>query len=273
MRIDSHQHFWLYDEQEFSWIADNALQRDFLPGDLLPELTSLGYQHTVAVQARESLLENKFLLDLAGQFPFIAGVVGWVDLFSELAEDELAAYSEHEKFVGVRLISQGQAIGYFENPGLLAGIKLLKRHEFTYDILVYSDQMVEAVEFARKFPDQMFILDHLGKPRIRDAERATWAESIRDMGKLDNVFCKFSGMVTEALPRWSEADLRYYAEIVLEAFGPKRVMIGSDWPVCLSRGAYAEIMGAQENLVASLSKDEQQEVLGGTAIRAYRLKT
>lgn len=274
MRIDAHQHYWLYNEQEFGWLDDSMakLRRDFLPADVKPELDSLGYEGCVAVQARESLHENTFLLDLADRFSFIRGVVGWVDVASDACQIQLENFTTRKKLVGVRAIAQGQEEGFFLRPSFLEGIALLESFSMTYDILIFPNQLVEATQFVRRFSNQPFVLDHMAKPEIRKKQREPWASGIKELAKAENVWCKVSGLVTEAdLRFWSSDDLRFYVDTVLEAFGPKRLMIGSDWPVCLAAGEYQTVIQAQETLVANLSAAEQALVLGENARGFYRL--
>jgi L-fuconolactonase len=271
MKVDSHQHFWLYDLVQFDWLEEDGQKRDFLPPDLEPELLASGYDASVAVQARESLDENVFLLDLAARFPRIAGVVGWVDFHALDVQDQLAELASHPKAVGVRPITQGKPQGYLLESTFLSSVRKVEQFELAYDVLIYSNQMVEAAKFVGKFPSQRFVLDHLGKPRIRDGERSSWLGALRELAKCDNLWCKLSGLVTEASPHWQEEDLKFYADSALETFGPRRLMIGSDWPVCLSRGDYGRVMSVQEGLLGDLSESEKDCVLGRNAIEFYRL--
>ncbi len=272
MKVDSHQHFWLYEPVQFDWLEDASQKRDFLPPDLEPELLSLRYDASIAVQARESLDENLFLLDLADRFPFVAGVVGWVDLVAPDVQDHLAQFAASPKAVGIRAITQGKPQGYLLDSSFLSGMRAIEQFGLAYDVLVFSNQMVEAAEFVRMFPNQRFVLDHLGKPRIRDGEKEPWHGALKELGKCDNLWCKFSGLVTEASTHWQEEDLRFYADAALEAFGTERLMIGSDWPVCLSRGSYKYVMDVQERLLGMLSESERNGVLGENAIEFYRLE-
>lgn len=272
MKVDSHQHFWLYDPVAFDWLEDDGQKRDFLPPNLDPELLASGYGASVAVQARESLDENVFLLDLAARFPFVAGVVGWVDFHAPDVEEQLASLASNPRAVGIRPITQGKPQGYLLDSDFLSGVRAVERFGLAYDVLIFSNQMVEAAEFVRHFPNQRFVLDHLGKPRIRDGERDSWLSALRELARCENLWCKFSGLVTEAGRHWQEEDMRFYAESALETFGPKRLMIGSDWPVCLSRGSYNRVMEVQEGLLSNLSETERNQVLGENAVEFYKLK-
>ena len=274
VKIDSHQHYWLYEEKYFGWLEGPylPLRRDFLPADVQPEMESLAYGGAVAVQAREVLDENTFLLDLAARFPQVVGVVGWVDLRSEACEVQLEHFASNPKFKGVRHIAQGQPAGFFEEPSFLQGVSLLSKYKLTYDILVYENQIEEATRFAKRFPNQRFVLDHGGKPPIASGRHAGWEKDFREMAKLDNVYCKLSGLATEAdLNHWNAESLERYVSVLLEAFGPNRLMIGSDWPVCLAAGDYETVVLALEQLIGKLSRYEQWLVLGGTAAKFYGL--
>jgi L-fuconolactonase len=276
VRIDSHQHFWVYRPQTHAWISDDmaVLKRDFLPPDLAPLLAAAGLDGCVAVQASQSLDETRFLLDLARRHPFVKAVVGWVDLVSPVLESQLESFASDPAFRGVRHVAQDELDDRFlARDDVVRGISTLVRHGLTYDILVYARQLPAAVELARRLPDQPFVVDHVAKPEIRAGRLEGWREGIRDLAALPNVTCKLSGIVTEAhWDRWIPADLRPFLEVVLEAFGPARLMIGSDWPVCLLAADYAAVIGLVGDFIATLSADEQAAILGGTAARFYRIE-
>lgn len=272
--IDTHQHYWIYDAVEYEWIDATmaTLQRDFLPGDVKQEMDRAGVAASVAVQARQSLEETRFLLELADAHSFIAGVVGWVDLQADDAEARLERVTAHPKLVGLRHIVQAEPPGFLDRPRFRDGVARLERHGLTYDILVYARQLPEAVRFARAFPRQPFVLDHLGKPDIRGNGFAAWRRDFDALAALPNVTCKLSGLVTEADWRqWTPAQLRPYLDAALEAFGPARLMMGSDWPVCLVAGRYDDVVALVRDALAEYSDDEQEQVLGGTARRIFRL--
>ena len=275
MIVDSHQHFWRYDGKEYDWIGDElvALRRDFLPPDLGRELGAAGVDAVVSVQARQTLGETRWLLELGGANAFVAGVVGWVPLVSPAVADTLAELAEDARLCGVRHVLQGEADPDFAARGdFNRGVAALRGLGLAYDILVYERQLPMATALVDRHPDQVFVVDHVAKPRIRDAVVSPWRERLRELARRPNVFCKLSGMVTEADPRsWTRASLEPYAEVVLSAFGPSRVMFGSDWPVCLAACSYSRWLATVRELCAGLSAGERESVLGGTARRAYAL--
>lgn len=275
MRIDAHQHFWRYSAEEYDWIDDSmaVLRRDFLPKDLKPELEALGFDACIAVQARQTLDETRWLLKLADENPFIAGVVGWVDLRAENALDHLATFACNPKFVGVRHIIQTEHDERFLlRPDFLRGIAALQEFDLTYDILIYPRHLAVATEFVSRFPDQRFVLDHLAKPFIRAQSIEPWATHLRELAKFPNVFCKLSGMVTEAdWKSWKPHHFKRYIETAMEAFGPDRLMIGSDWPVCKVAGSYFAVMSLVIEFLQCQPTETSEKILGGTAQRIWRL--
>jgi L-fuconolactonase len=276
MRIDAHQHFWRYRPETHAWIGDSmaVLKRDFLPGDLEPLLRDAGFDGCVAVQAAHSLDETRFLLGLADRHPFVRGVVGWVDLVSPDLDRQLESFAPHPRFRGVRHIAQDEPDDAWLSRGdVVRGISRLSGYGLTYDILVYARQLPAAVELARRLPDQPFVLDHVAKPEIRAARLEPWRRDLRLLASLPHVFCKLSGLVTEAeWDGWTPESIRPYMDVALEAFSPDRLMIGSDWPVCLLGGQYPRVVGLARDFVSMLSASEQAAVLGGTAARFYRLR-
>ena len=281
MNIDSHQHFWSYSATEYPWIGAGMerLARDYLPVDLEAAAAAAGISGTVAVQARQTLEETRWLLKLAERHPLIRGVVGWVDLRSPDFGDQLATFTAREKFVGVRHVVQDEPDPRFLlGEEFLRGLKQLHPLGLTYDLLLYPQQLPAAVELVASLPEQPFVLDHLAKPRIatwtQSADRHAWQHDIEALAKHTNVCCKLSGLVTEAVWRqWRSADFTPYLDIALAAFGPDRLMFGSDWPVCLLSGDYAEVAGIISDLCGQLSPDEQAAIWGGTATRFYGLDT
>lgn len=273
MRIDAHQHFWRYRRETHGWISDAmaVLKRDFLPSELEPLLRAQGFDGCVAVQAAQTLEETRFLLELAERHPFVRAVVGYVDLVSPDLERQLESLARHPRFRGVRHIAQDEPDDrWLARPDVVAGIGALRRHGLTYDILVYARQLPAAVELVRQLPDQPFVLDHLGKPEVRSGRLEPWRSELRRLAAHANVSCKLSGLVTEAdWAAWAAGDLRPYLEVALEAFGPGRMMIGSDWPVCLLAGDYARVIGLARDFVGSLSADEQAAIFGTNALRFY----
>lgn len=274
MRVDAHQHFWTYSDEEFGWINDAmaVIRRDFLPGDLLPLLDQANVDATVAVQACQSLEETDWLLKLAGEHDWIAGVVGWVPLASPQAEEVLERLSANTKFKGVRHVLQGEADEYMEREDFNLGLALLRRYSLTYDVLVLERQLPAAIKLVDRHPDQPFVLDHVAKPFIAAHELEPWQTHIRELARRPHVACKLSGMVTEAdFKTWTMDDLRPYVETVLEEFGPKRLMFGSDWPVCTVASSYTHWVSCVHAFLGELSIDEQEMVLGRNAENFYKL--
>jgi L-fucono-1,5-lactonase len=276
MHIDAHQHFWIYDPREYGWIDETMtpLRRDFLPADLQCELEPEGFQGSVAVQARQSLQETRWLLELAGQSPFILGVVGWVDLRSPQVREDLQALARNPKLVGIRHIVQSEADDRFLlQPDFLRGISLLAEFDLAYDILIYPKHLPVAAEFVPRFPKQRFVLDHLAKPEIKSGTINAWKKGIAELAAYPNVYCKLSGLVTEAdWTHWKPEDMRPYLDVALEYFGANRLMIGSDWPVCTLAGSYSRVMGVVKDCLTGHSEHEREAILGGNAKRFWRLK-
>lgn len=275
MRLDAHQHFWTYSAAEYPWIGPGMerLARDYSPADLEAVAGPAGVGGSVAVQARQSLDETRWLLALADRHPAIRGVVGWVDLRGERVAEDLALFAPHERFVGVRHVAQDEPDPRFLlGEAFVEGIRTLRRFGLTYDLLVYPRQLPAAVELAGLVPEQPFVLDHLAKPRIAAGEIVAWRRDVEALARHPNVSCKLSGLVTEAAwGGWRRADFTPYLEIALAAFGPERLMFGSDWPVCLVAGEYADVVGIVEDAVASLAPTEQAHIWGDTARRVYGL--
>jgi L-fuconolactonase len=275
MKVDAHQHFWQYNPTEYGWIGPEMeiLKKDCLPADLAPLLQAAGIRGTVAVQARQTLAETERLLELADRFPFIKGVVGWVDLRGPELRSQLERFCTHPKFRGVRHVVQDEPDDQFMlRQEFVNGIKLLAQFDLTYDILIFPKHLAAACELVRNFPHQPFVLDHIAKPFIKDGKIAPWDVDIRRLATFPNVFCKVSGMVTEAdWQQWQPADFRPYLDVVFEAFGPRRIMFGSDWPVCTLAGTYAQVVKLISDYTGRLSETEQADVWGETAVRFYGL--
>ncbi|MCY2952573.1 MAG: amidohydrolase family protein [Planctomycetota bacterium] len=273
MRIDAHQHFWEYSPRQHVWMTEemSALKRDYLPEDLQPLLTEAGFPGTIAVQARQLPEETGWLLKLADQFEFIRGVVGWVDLRSSQVERELARYAQHAKFRGVRHVVHDEADDQFMLlPEFQRGIGQLRKFGLTYDLLLFPRHLRVAAELAAQFPSQAFVLDHIAKPAIRQRQVSPWEEDLRKLAGFPNVWCKLSGMVTEAnWKQWQSDDFRRYLDIVIEVFGTDRVMIGSDWPVCTLSGDYRSVMGIVIDYVQQYSPAVREGILGGNCARFY----
>ena len=276
MHIDAHQHFWRYDRREYGWIDDSmaVLRRDFLPADLKPELDRSGFQGCIAVQARQTLEETRWLLELAERAPFIFGVVGWVDLRSPRLPFELKSFAGKSKLVGVRHIVQSEPDERFLlQPDFLRGIAMLEEFDLAYDILIYPRHLPVAAEFVARFPRQRFVLDHLAKPPIKSGAVDVWARRIRELASFPNLFCKVSGLVTEAdWQSWTPEDMRPYLDVAFECFGPSRLMIGSDWPVCSAAAPYSRVMDVVTDYLNKYAAEEKDAVLGGNAATFWRLK-
>lgn len=275
MLIDSHQHFWRYDPVRDSWITDAmaVLKRDFLPEELIQQMRTIGIERCIAVQTDQSEAETRFLLDLAETYLEIGGVVGWVDLRADEIVERLENLSRFKKLRGFRHILQAELEDDFMlREDFLRGIGALARHSFTYDILIYPRHLPVATQLVRKFPAQKFVVDHLAKPAIKENKIEDWARDIRALAANPNVYCKLSGMVTEADWRfWTEADLKPYLDVVFAAFGIDRLMFGSDWPVCLVAASYAKVKDTIENYSRDLSQSEKAKIFGLNAARFYCL--
>jgi len=274
-RIDAHHHLWLYSKEEYGWITGNmaSIARDFLPQDLQQVLFSSVINGTVAVQARQTLEETQSLLDFAQEFPVIRGVVGWAPIASPEFPEVLERFQHFEKLKGFRHVVQDEPDDAFLlRPDFNQGIALFQKHGLIYDILIFERQLPAAISFVDRHPAQVFVLDHIAKPRIRDRAIEPWRSYIRELARRENVFCKLSGIVTEAdWAEWRPADLRPYFEVVLEAFSPKRLMAGSDWPVCLLASTYQNWFSTLREFISPLSTTEQEMILGGVAGEAYSL--
>jgi L-fuconolactonase len=276
MIVDAHQHFWKFDAARHQWITDEmkVLKRDFLPKDLRPIYNKLNIGGCIAVQADESDTETAFLLTLATENNFIEGVVGWIDPKDNLLEEKLNQYSTQTLLKGFRNIIQGKPDDfYFTNPEFHQFLKKLKFYNFTYDILVYENQLRATIKCTEQFPDQKFILDHCGKPNIKAKNYKDWASQIKILASNPNVYCKLSGLVTEAnLNSWSYDDLMPYMEIAAEYFGSDRLCFGSDWPVCLLASDYERLYDVTNKFVNQLSSKEQENILGINVCRFYGIK-
>jgi len=275
IKIDSHQHFWKFDPVRDSWIGANmgAIQRDFMPADLKPILNKYGIDGCVSVQADQSEAETEFLLALAENNDFIKGVVGWVDLMAADAGKRVEYFSRFNKLKGFRHVLQGEEDrALMLNPKFMDGVRALKRHDLAYDILIFPDQLGYTNQFVKNFSGQRFVIDHIAKPDIKNKNIDKWEMGIRAIAKYENVWCKVSGMITEAdWYAWVLADFYPYLDVIFDAFGAKRVMFGSDWPVCNVAGGYQQMLSVVKNYVSKLSEDEQARFWGLNAIEFYKL--
>jgi L-fuconolactonase len=274
-KIDSHHHLWRYNPGEYDWINDRmaVLKRDFLPVDLHAAMTERGISGAVSVQARQSLDETWSLLKFADENDFIRAVVGWVPLTDPDLQRLLPTIAEDRKLRGVRHVLQDEPDeNYMLGDDFNRGIEALRPFHLVYDILIHERHLPQSIEFVDRHPEQVFVLDHVAKPRIGEGILSPWRENMLELTRRPNVYCKISGMVTEAdWSRWTPADLRPYIDTAIEAFGPRRIMFGSDWPVCLLAASYAAWHDLVATAICELSTDEQARIWSGTAIEAYRL--
>lgn len=275
MIIDSHHHFWKYDPAEYDWIDDSMkkIRADFLPDDLQMTIQEANVDGVVSVQARQSLDETEWLIGMANQNNFIKGVVGWLPLIRKDFEGYLEKYSEEKLLKGIRHVIQGEHDPEFMlRKDFNHGITQLKKYSLVYDILVVERQLPNTIRFVDHHPDQVFVLNHIAKPLIGRNELSPWKENIRELARRENVNCKISGMVTEAdYQKWTTSQLLPYFEVILEAFGPERLLLGSDWPVCLVATTYKNWMDLVQKNITSLSETEQLKIMGGNATRLYKL--
>ncbi len=273
--IDAHNHFWRYRVEEYGWIGPGMerIRRDFLPQDLLSEIGAAGVAGTVAVQARQTLEETEWLLELADTCDFIKGVVGWAPFLDRSLEEEVARFLQRGKLKGLRhVIHDEPDPNFILRADFNEGIASLGKFGLVYDILIFERHLPQTIEFVDRHPNQVFVVDHIAKPKIREGKLLPWQKHIAELARRENVSCKISGMVTEASwTSWKESDLVPYFETVLAAFGPKRLLFGSDWPVLLVASEYPIWVETVRGLVSRLSIDEQQQIMGGTATGIYNL--
>ena len=275
MKIDSHHHFWKYSKAEYGWMSDemDRIRRDFLPADLEAEIQRAGVDGVVSVQARQTEEETEFLLDFAEDRDFIRGVVGWVPLIDSDVEESIDRFAKNKWLKAVRHVLHDEADDrYMLRDDFNRGIALLKDRNLVYDILIFEKHLPQTLQFVDRHPDQVFVVDHVAKPRIKDDLLSPWQSRMVELAHRPNVYCKVSGMATEAdWANWTPEQLRPCFDTVLSAYGPKRLMFGSDWPVCLVAVEYERWHSIVEDWVSELSADEQERILGGTAVEAYQL--
>ena len=275
MIIDTHHHYWNYDPVEFDWIEDEmaVIRRSFLPADLAETLNGTDVTGVVTVQARQIIEETEWLLQLASENEFMKGIVGWLPLAADNIEELLVKYSSNPWLKGIRHVVQGEPDPEFIlGKNFNRGISLLKKYNLVYDILIFEHQLPNTIRFVDQHPDQQFVVDHIAKPKIKANEIKAWKENLMELAKRENVSCKISGMVTEAdYNNWTEEQLHPYFEVVLEAFGPSRLMFGSDWPVCLVATQYADWLALVKKALSKLSSDEQEMVYSKNAAKIYQL--
>ncbi|MFZ6008936.1 MAG: amidohydrolase family protein, partial [Bacteroidota bacterium] len=274
MIVDSHVHFWKYDAVRDTWITDDmsVLRQNFYPKDAQVFFSPSKVKACVAVQADQSETETNFLIDLSSRHDFIKGVVGWVDFRKDDIGERLRHYSQFSVVKGFRHIVQSESQDFLLNKTFQSGINLLRAFDFTYDILIYHTQLRPAVSFAQKFPDQTFVLDHCAKPNIRNKEINSWKEMLKELAQHPHMFCKLSGLLTEAnWKTWTNDDLKPYIDTVFETFGPGRIMFGSDWPVMMLAGQYVNWIEVVKSYITQYTAQEQENILSRNAATAYRL--
>ena len=272
--IDAHHHLWQYTAAEYDWLKEiKPLQRDFLTKDLLAEMATAGIDGTIAVQARQTLDETRWLLDLADQCDAIRGVVGWAPIAGEDFPGAMEEFEGRPKLKGLRHVIQAEEDeNYILRADFNAGIYAMRGSGLVYDILVYERQLLQTIEFVDEYPEQVFVLDHIAKPNIAAGQLEPWAENLHELALRPNVWCKVSGLVTEADVRtWTPATLKPYLDTVVDAFGVERLLAGSDWPVCLVATEYAHWFETLRTYFAAFSQDERDAIFGGTAINVYQL--
>ncbi len=277
MILDSHQHLWQFNTEDFGWIDDSMaiLKQDHLPGDIEKQLPAAQVSGTVVVQARQKPEETRWLLDQSAKHDFIKGVVGWVDLRSEKLDEQLEEFNTNPKLVGVRhVIHDEKDDDFMLRPAFLKGIEKLKQYNLTYDLLVFPKHLQRALELVSMFPEQKFVLDHISKPFIRAGILDPWRKDMKSLAAQANVWCKISGMVTEAdIKNWVYEDFVPYLDVVTEVFGTDRIMLGSDWPVCLLAGEYKEIMNVPIRYFSNIDTDSKEKVFRMNCIDFYELNT
>lgn len=276
MKIDAHQHYWKYNQEEYGWIdvSMNILRKDYLPVDLKPVLQSAGFDGAISVQARQTKEETAWLLEMSEKHDIISGVVGWLDLQSESFEEELEKWANHPKLVGLRHVVHDEPDDNFmHREEFLRGISLLKKYNLTYDLLLFPRHLPLACKVVEMFPEQMFILDHIAKPLIKNGILEPWKKNIQKLAKFQNVSCKLSGMVTEAnWKSWKLKDFTLYLDVVFECFGADRLMIGSDWPVCTLGGNYKNVIDIVSKYVSRFDKSVQEKIMGGNCSAIYSIQ-
>ena len=275
MRIDAHQHFWKYAPTTHGWINDEmaVIRRDFLPNDLETILSKHHIDGTIAVQADESIQETEFLLSLSDKHDFIKAVVGWIDLRSHQAIDQMMQFKQYKKLAGFRCIMQGQSDeAYFNNEIFKKNLALLKDFDYTYDLLVYHHQLTSLLKFIEEIPENRLMLDHIGKPDIKEKNYSKWKENIFELAVHPGIYCKLSGMITEAnYSTWTYDDLVPYMDAVGEAFGIDRICFGSDWPVCLVAGDYDKMIGVVEKWASQLNQHDYNQLFGLNTSKFYNI--
>lgn len=272
---DSHQHFWFYDPTRHTWMSEEMamLKTNFLPPDLLPHLQNTRIDGCIAVQADQSELENTFLLQLAENYNFIKGIVGWIDLRAENVEKRLEYYQQFAKIKGFRhIIHDEPELDFMLGKTFISGVSKLKNYGYTYDVLIFEKHLPNTIKFIEKLPDQPFVIDHIAKPLIKDQITEDWATNIKKVAEFENVYCKISAMTTEAdWVNWKKEDFKKYLDVIVKAFGTDRIMYGSDWPVCQLAATYEAQFNIVKDYFLNFSQDEQDNFFGKNASKFYKL--
>jgi L-fuconolactonase len=273
--IDSHQHFWKVGRFDYPWMSSDlgVLYRDYLPEDLTPILAANGVEKTVLVQASNSVEESRWLLELAREHEFIAGVVGWVDLMSPNVTAQLQELTAHPKFKGIRhLVESESADDWLIQPAVLSGLRELSRYRLSYDLLVHTRHLKYVLRVVESCPELAFVIDHLAKPPVAKNEINEWSAALKPIAAYPNVHCKLSGLVTEAnWTSWQTDDLRPFVDFALKLFGPERLIFGSDYPVCLLAASYDRVLDAFQEILKGLSDADREQIFSKNAARFYRL--
>ncbi len=272
--IDAHHHFWQYNTRDFAWLDDNMakIRRDFLPNDFAPILQKHGFEGSVLVQVNQNEEENRQFLNYAEENPYIKGVVGWIDLLAPDLVEKLMAYQKIKKLKGFRHILQAEKDTFMLNPPFVLGLKLLAKYNFTYDLLIFENQLKSAYHLLKQLPENKIIIDHIAKPNIKNKSIGKWSNYLKNIAQLPNIYIKVSGMVTEAdWQHWQKEDFYIYLDYVLAYFGTDRIVYGSDWPVCLVAAAYQEQLAIVQTYFSKLSTSEQTKIFGQNAIDFYKL--
>ena len=277
MIIDAHQHFWKLGQFNMDWLkqpSHKAINQSFLPEDLKPLIDEAGVDRTIFVQTQHNVEENRWVLQLTEDHPWICGVVGWVDLASEKCEEQLLEFKDHPKFVGIRHITQDEPnVDFIVQPDIIRGLKVLEKHDVPFDLLFFTQHLKHAQTLAQQLPNLRMVIDHISKPKIKAQEINDWASDLRAAAKYPNMYCKLSGMITEAdWQNWKPADLKPYIDVAVEAFGPDRLMFGSDWPVCGLAGTYQQVFKALETCLGKISDDERDHIFCQTAVEFYGIE-
>ncbi|WP_434777421.1 amidohydrolase family protein [Neisseria sp. Ec49-e6-T10] len=274
-RVDAHQHFWVYQDRDYSWITDEmpALKQDRLPNDLYPLLQKHGFDGCIAVQARQTNEETAFLTQLAQQNPWILGVIGWLDLRSPSLEKELEQWQAYSIIKGYRHIVQDEPkpAEFLADPAFNRGVDIVLNQNKIYEVLIHAKDLAAATDFCRRHDQAILVLDHVGKPNIGHESAKDWQKRLQPLAQQKHVYCKLSGLITEAGNHWQQIDILPYIEVALELFGPNRLMFGSDWPVCLLSGQYAQVYSLVEQAMNNLTQDEQNAIWGMNAKKVYQL--